>query len=203
MSGRDDSFALWVADLLDYYQIERSAFIGPSYGGGILLRLAAHFPKKIACSVLVAPAGLKLGSKVVMIHKILLPLIFYKLNPLGGHLQKIADAMSDFSMKEKDKWLIGDIFKYVKLEQEMPKLTEKDELFQYNAPTLVITGEKDIFFPSDMVNETAKQIITQVEIISHSMGHIPNSHSLPRVNQNIIDFLTEHYQELGKSPLIN
>lgn len=40
--------------------------------------------------------------------------------------------MSANSMKEVDKRIIGYIFKYIKLEQEMPKLTEKKELISYN-----------------------------------------------------------------------
>jgi hypothetical protein len=53
----------------------------------------------------------------------------------------------DHSMKEIDKQIIGDVFKYSKLEQEMPKLTEKKELVDYKSPTLIIAGKKDIFFP--------------------------------------------------------
>ncbi|MDF2651519.1 MAG: alpha/beta hydrolase [Paenibacillus sp.] len=51
----------------------------------------------------------------------------------------------------------------VKLEQEMPKLTGKAELNQYYALTLVISGEKDIFFPSHVVKQAAAEIIANVE----------------------------------------
>ena len=63
-----------------------------------------------------------------MIKDVLLPLILFHATSSEKPLNKIAAALSDHSMKEVDKQIIGDIFKYSKLEQEMPKLTEKKEL---------------------------------------------------------------------------
>ncbi len=54
--------------------------------------------------------------------------------------------MSAGNMKESDHEIIGDIFRFVKLEQGMPKLTTRDELAHFSAPTLIIAGEEDIFF---------------------------------------------------------
>ncbi|MBD2863978.1 hypothetical protein IDH45_18465 [Paenibacillus sp. IB182363] len=45
----------------------------------------------------------------------------------------------------------------------MPKLTGKAELNQYYALALVISGEKDIFFPSHVVKQAAAEIIANVE----------------------------------------
>ncbi|WP_052675873.1 alpha/beta hydrolase [Paenibacillus sp. IHBB 10380] len=138
ISAKDESFALRISDLMEHFKVEKSAFIGPSYGGGIILRIATFMPEKIACSVLVAPSGLQLGSKMKMIHKILLPMILFKMNSSQKQLQKIADVMSFNSMKEIDKNIIGEIFTHVKLEQDMPKLTEKRELLNYSSPTMVL-----------------------------------------------------------------
>lgn len=33
ISAKDDSFALWISDLMEHFKISKSAFIGPSYGG--------------------------------------------------------------------------------------------------------------------------------------------------------------------------
>ena len=149
ISASDESFAEWTADLMDHYKIEKCAFIGPSYGGGIILRIAAFMPERIQCAVLVAPAGICLGSKIKMIKKILVPMIFYKMNGSARSLRKIADAMSSNSMNGRDESIIGNIFKYTTLEQEMPKLTTAEELKDYHVPTLVITGTEDVFFPDE------------------------------------------------------
>lgn len=194
ISARFDSLALWVSDLLDYYEIEKSAFIGPSFGGGIILRLATYIPERIACSVLVAPAGLAVGSKLKMVQDIVLPLVTYRMTSSPTSLQKIADRMSCNCMKELDKNIIGKIFKHVSLEQDMPKLTEKEELVNYTSPTLLLVGEKDIFFPADKLIERAKKIIPNVKAVQYDTGHFPSQDVLTQMNQEIIQFLQENYK---------
>ncbi|HWI47115.1 MAG TPA: alpha/beta hydrolase, partial [Rummeliibacillus sp.] len=194
ISAKDNSFALWLEELMNYLNIESCAFIGPSYGAGIILRLAVFLPQKIDCSILVAPAGIQLGSKLEMIKQILLPLILFKITSSRKHLDKIANIMSDNCMKVFDKQIIGDIFKYVKLEQDMPKLTTKEELINYIAPTLLITGQKDIFFPAENVSRVAEDIINNlISITTYDMGHIPSEEHLRQMNERIIEFLYDNY----------
>ncbi|MBY0095714.1 alpha/beta fold hydrolase [Mesobacillus maritimus] len=194
ISAKDDSFAQWTSELLDYFQIERCAFVGPSYGAGIILRLATYMPDKITCAVLVAPAGIQLGSKLTMIKKILLPLVFYHGTSSPKYLDQIADHMSDSSMKERDKTIIGDVFKYVKLEQDMPKLTTKAELDNYHSPTLIIAGKKDLFFPEERIIKAARNIFPNLtDFKSYEMGHFPANDHLRKINHDIEEFLKEYY----------
>jgi pimeloyl-ACP methyl ester carboxylesterase len=194
ISAKDNSFAKWTKELMDYFQIESCAFVGPSYGAGIILRLATYMPERIDCAVLVAPAGIKLGSKLKMIKEILLPLGFFHATSSANYLDQIANHMSDFSMKERDKTIIGDVFKYVKLEQDMPKLTTKEELAKYSSPTLLIAGKKDLFFPENSLNKTARDIIPNlVDIKSYEMGHFPSEEYLKKINYDIGEFLKEYY----------
>lgn len=193
LSGKNDDFSNWISDIMDYFSVEKSAFIGPSFGGGIILRLATYQPQRIACAVLVAPAGIKLGSKIDMIRKILWPLALYKIG-LDRGLSKIAEAMSDGKMKKQDEEIIENIFKHVKLEQQMPKLTKKKELLHYRAPTLVITGERDVFFPTQKIMKTARGVIPNLVLYqSYNMGHFPPDEMLTSLNSDIADFLTNHY----------
>ncbi|UFJ42326.1 alpha/beta hydrolase [Brevibacillus humidisoli] len=194
VSAKDDSYALWVADLMNHFGIEKSACIGPSYGAGIILRTAAYMPEKIACSVLMAPSGLQMGSKLKMVQKILLPLIRFQLFSDKRGLQKIADAMSLNSMKEIDRQIIEDIFTHVDLSHEMPKRTEKKELAQYTSPTMVLAGTEDIFFPGDQVVARAEAIIPNlVAATTYPMGHFPSDAYLQKMNDDIKQFLSEHY----------
>jgi pimeloyl-ACP methyl ester carboxylesterase len=194
ISAKDHSFAQWIKELMDYFNIESSAFVGPSYGAGIILRLATFMPDKIDCSVLVSPAGIRLGSKTRMIKDILLPLILFNSTSSQKHLNKITDTMSDYSMKEIDKKVIGDVFKYIRLEQEMPKLTTKEELLHYHSPTLIIAGKKDIFFPENRLNKVAREIIPNlIAFKTYDMGHFPSEEYLIKINNDIVEFLNEYY----------
>lgn len=200
MSGKDHSFASWIEELMDYFQIERAAFIGPSYGGGIILRLATYLPEKIDCAILISPAGIKMGSKMKMIKDIILPLIGYTITSSKKYLHTIANNMSDNSMKDIDEEVIGAVFKHVKLEQEMPKLTTQKELVNYQAPTLLIVGKKDVFFPEDRLHTRAKEIIPNIiDVKSYDMGHFPSEAYLKEMNREMKQFLREQYDEKFKS----
>ncbi|WP_235827947.1 alpha/beta fold hydrolase [Brevibacillus migulae] len=194
ISAQDESFALWVMDIQNHYGWESCAFIGPSFGGGIILRVAAHMPERIACSVLVSPAGIHLGSKMNMIQHVLLPLLCFKLTSSQRALQKIADSMSAGHMSETDKWIIGEIFQSVALEHDMPKIAEKDELTRYSAPTLLIAGKHDLFFPGEGVQMQANKIIPNLRA-SHiyDMGHFPSAEGKQSMNLEIQKFLRSYY----------
>jgi pimeloyl-ACP methyl ester carboxylesterase len=194
ISASDGSFAQWAADLMDHYKIEKCSFIGPSYGGGIILRIAAFMPEGIQCAVLVAPAGISLGSKIKMIKEILVPMIFYKMNGSARSLRRIADVMSSKSMTQLDERIIGNIFKYTTLEQEMPKLTTAEELKVYSAPTLVITGTEDIFFPGNKISQKAEGLLEErLELKKYQMGHFPSAQHLEKIDTDIKEFLKVHY----------
>jgi pimeloyl-ACP methyl ester carboxylesterase len=194
VSGEDRSYADWISDLMDELEIKKCAFVGPSFGGGIILRLATFIPERIDCAVLVSPAGIKMGSKGRMIKDILVPMMFYKAAGSEKSLDRIADIMSSGSMKKMDRDIIGDVFKHVKLEQDMPKLSEKRELQHYSSPTLVFAGEEDIFFPASRLKEKAGEIIPHlVSFRSLEMGHFPSAGRLREINDEIMDFLREHY----------
>lgn len=193
ISARFDSFAMWAADLLDHYGIQKSAFIGASFGGGIVLRLATYIPDRIACSVLVMPAGVAAGSKIKMAQDVILPFFKYKMTSSAASLQKIADNLSCGCMKESDKNIVGKIFKHVSLEQDLPKLTEKEELKDYASPTLLLAGEKDIFFPADRLVERAREIIPNVRTITYDTGHFPSQEALLQMNKDIGQFLRDNY----------
>lgn len=194
ISAKDHSFAQWTRELMDHFSIERCAFVGPSYGAGIILRIATFMPERIACSVLVSPAGIRLGSKLKMINDILIPLGLYHATSSNKHLTKLTDKMSGGQMKQADRTIIGDIFRYVRLEQDMPKLTTKQELSEYHSPTLVIAGTNDIFFPESRVKKTAQEIIPDLTAFkAYEMGHFPAEEQLVKINEEITAFLKSHY----------
>ncbi|PFA62951.1 alpha/beta hydrolase [Bacillus sp. AFS015802] len=194
ISAKDNSFAQWIKELMDYFNINSSAFVGPSYGAGIILRLATFMPDKIDCSVLVSPAGIRLGPKIRMIKDILLPLVLFQGTSSQKYLNKITDIMSDNSMREIDKKIIGDVFKYIRLEQEMPKLTTKEELSNYSSPTFIIAGKKDVFFPESRLNKAAREIIPNlIAFKTYDMGHFPSEEHLIKINNDIVEFLKDYY----------
>ncbi|WP_456279555.1 alpha/beta fold hydrolase [Bacillus sp. AK128] len=64
----------------------------------------------------------------------------------------------------------------------------------YKAPTLVITGEKDVFFPASKISKVANNIIPNLTACKiYDMGHFPSEGDLVVIYNEIQDFLKEHY----------
>ncbi|MBO1514994.1 alpha/beta fold hydrolase [Metabacillus bambusae] len=65
---------------------------------------------------------------------------------------------------------------------------------QYNSPTLINTGEKDIFFPANRLNKVAREIISNlIDVKTIDMGHFPSEEHLIEINNEIKGFLNTHY----------
>ncbi|HEY9576565.1 MAG TPA: alpha/beta hydrolase [Pseudobacillus sp.] len=195
IDAEDDSFALWTTDLLNYYGIDSCAFAGVSYGGGIVLRLATFHPEKINCAILVVPAGISPFSKWWTVKKMLLPFTLYQLNDSTKQIEAVADAMSAGKMKTIDREIIATIFQHVKLEHDLPKLTTKQELQNYHAPTMVIAGMQDVFFPEDkLFQKTVPLFGDSLEWRAYNMGHFPSREHIDKMNKDMIAFLLQHYR---------
>ena len=58
VSANDASLGEWAVDVLDGLGLAAPAVVGISYGGGVVLRLAALAPERIGRAILVVPAGI-------------------------------------------------------------------------------------------------------------------------------------------------
>lgn len=193
VSPADDSFGKWVVDILEGLSIEKAAFIGPSYGAGIILRTAAFAPERISKAVLFIPSGIATGSISRMIFKIFIPMLMYQLFPTDKRLLKAVSPMFSGAVDEFAVEVTGAVYLHYKLETKMPRLTTEEELKNYTVPTLVLAGEKDIFFPAEKIIPRAKEIIPNL-IAAECLkgeGHFPAIESLGYINERILRFLKE------------
>jgi len=180
-------------DVLEGLSIERAAFIGPSYGAGIILRTAAFAPERISKAVLFVPSGIATGSISRTIFKIFIPMLMYQLFPTDKRLLKAVSPMFSGAVDEFTVEVTGAVYLHYKHETKMPRLTTEEELKNYTAPTLVLAGEKDIFFPAEKIIPRAKEIIPNL-IAAECLkgeGHFPSIKSLGYINERILRFLKE------------
>ncbi|MOA65310.1 hypothetical protein D3C78_1916500 [compost metagenome] len=76
----------------------------------------------------------------------------------------------------------------------MPKLSEASELIRYTAPTMILAGSRDVFFPASKVMERARAIIPNVtDATALEMGHFPPEDLLGAINKDIKHFLAMNY----------
>lgn len=193
LSPKDDSYGHWAVDFLDEIGLNQAYFIGPSYGGGITLRIAAHAPERISKAVLIIPSGIARGSTKRMIFEVIPPLLIYRYFPNHDRLIRAVKPMLSEEIDEDLLQHIGDVLLNVKLESEFPRLATAEELEGFKAPTLVLAGDKDIFFPSEAVIPRAKEIILNLIAAESLKGsnHFPPKQTIAYINQRIKTFLDE------------
>jgi pimeloyl-ACP methyl ester carboxylesterase len=195
VSPRDESYGVWAVDVLDSLGIEETAMIGPSYGGGILLRTAAYAPERITRAGLVVPAGFGNGSLRRMILKIFLPMLMYRLAPRRDRLERSVQPMFSEPVADINSTIldvIGTVFKEVKLERSFPKTVTASELEGFDAPTLLAVADEDVFFPPDVVVPHAKATIDSLEIVVRLRGesHFPAPNARRQLRTHLREFLT-------------
>ena len=190
LSPRDQSYGQWLNDVLDGLGLESAAFIGGSFGAGIILRLAAYAPQRISKMALFVPSGIVAVPLSSMMFKIALPYLLYLLIPSRRHLYQAVQWMGS-GISDEILQLVEAVFKHVHVEAEMPRAATKAELSNFAAPTLVIAAEKDAMFPGDAVAKRAKEIIPHLTAVECLKGgtHYSSTLDLEHINKRLVEFL--------------
>ncbi|MEY7848663.1 alpha/beta fold hydrolase [Natrarchaeobius sp. A-rgal3] len=193
LSPRDESYGRWVRDVLDGFGLECVPMIGASYGGGILLRTAAHSPACIERAGVVVPAGLATGSIPRLLFEIVLPMFAYRLWPSRSRLERAVQPMFTepaSALDDRVLEVIGAVFEEVTLERSFPKPATAAELSGFDAPTLLAVAEDDVFFPPEAVVPRAHEVLTTLEVVVRLRGqaHVPGPTARKRLCGHLRDF---------------
>lgn len=190
LSPRDQSYGQWLNDLLDGLGLDSAAFIGGSFGAGIILRLAAFAPRRITKMALFVPSGIVPVPLTSMVFRITLPYLLYVLFPSRQRLYRAVRWMGS-EIDDDVLQLIEAVFHHVRVEAKMPRPVTKAELVNYAAPACVIAAEEDAMFPGDAVIIRAKEIFSNLTVAECLKGatHYSSKPDLEYVNKRIVEFL--------------
>ena len=194
LSPRDQSYGQWLDDLLDGLGLDSAAFVGGSFGAGIILRLAAFAPWRITKMALFVPSGIVAVPLASMLFRITLPYLLYLLFPSPRRLRRAVRWMGS-DIDDDLLQLIEAVFQHVRVEAEMPRPATKAELAGCTAPTLVIAAEEDAMFPGRAVTERAREIFANLAVVECLKGatHLSTQSDMDHVNQRIGEFLEATY----------
>jgi len=192
LSPRDQSYGQWLNDVLDGLGLESAAFIGGSFGAGIILRLVAYAPQRITKMALFVPSGIVAVPLTSMLFRITLPYLLYVLFPSRQRMLSAVQWMGN-DIDDDVLQLIEAVFQHVRVEAEMPRPATKAELANFSAPTLVIAAQKDAMFPGEAVTNRAQELFSNLKVVECLKGgtHYSSKSDLAYVNTRIAEFLTE------------
>jgi pimeloyl-ACP methyl ester carboxylesterase len=190
LSPRDRSYGQWLSDLLDGLGLDSAAFVGGSFGAGIILRLAAFAPGRITKMALFVPSGIVAVTLTSMVFTITLPYLLYLLFPSRKRLYRAVQWMGS-DIEDDVLQLIEAVFQHVRVETEMPRPVTIAELEGFAAPACVIAAEKDAMFPGDAVIKRAEEVFSNLALVECLKGatHYSSRPDLEYVNKRIVEFL--------------
>jgi pimeloyl-ACP methyl ester carboxylesterase len=158
-SERPREFGLWVADVLDAFEIDRAPMIGASHGAGVLLEAAEYAPERIDTGALVVPAGFGTPFSFDLV-RIVSAALAYRFVPRRGLLTRALAPMVSEPVGSIDEVIvetIGTALRTGELGADFPGPSTRDALAGFRPPTVVITGENDPFFTGPRTCERARQ----------------------------------------------
>ncbi|HEX6360716.1 alpha/beta fold hydrolase [Actinophytocola sp.] len=175
------AYALWLDDVLDHLELERTAIAGASLGGWLALDYATRRPGRVESLALLCPGGIG-RQKVGFLFKALL----YK--PFGrwGMLRSIkaVAGVDPRTMPEIAEYLAVMFTHFLPRRDRLPVFGD-EALRKLTMPVLVIIGGRDAMFDS---HDTARRVNRAVPHATVTL--LPDvAHSIVGQTQPILDFL--------------
>lgn len=197
LSHVSNGYAQWLLEVLGQLKLQQANFLGFSFGGWIILKLAALSPIRITKAVLLDSGGF---TQFTMRGKLKggLAAFRYMLFPTEKNLERAVigpfyepGCDPDPDLAE----LFGLGYLHLTFNKELvihgvPPLS-KEDLAGFSAPTMVVYGEHDMFFDARKSIAQAKQILPnliEAEIIE-AQGHMPDKDTHNRIFRRVREFL--------------
>ena len=189
-------YGAWVLDLLDGLDLDRPATVGVSHGGGVVLEAAARAPDRIGPASLVVPSGFRTAPSPNL-ARIIGPSFGYRLLGQRALLTGALAPMFTQSVRAVDPVVVDTIGKAIRedaLPGEFPGPDGRNALADFDAPALVITGERDPVFPGRRTCRRARRDLPSLVDAVNLPGerHYLSPAGQDRTTERIRTFLAEH-----------
>jgi len=192
LSAKNLEYGEWASDVIDGLGFKQMICMGGSYGGGVLMKLMCVAPKKILKAILLVPSGIWNASNASVMFNMGIPMILYIITKNGKWLKKaiLPMALYENEIDESTFEMVKCAFDNVCVKAGMPSNVKVTDMKNYTAPTLLITGEKDIIFPGEKVIARAKKIIPNLKTyLMKGSGHMSIMSS--EKNKNVLEMIAE------------
>jgi len=192
LSAKNLEYGEWASDVIDGLGFKQMICMGGSFGGGVLMKLMCVAPKKILKAILIVPSGIWNASNASIMFNMGVPMILYRITKNGKWLRKaiLPMALNENEIDENTFEMVKCAFDNVCVKAGMPSNVKETDMKSYTAPTLLITGEKDIIFPGEKVIARAKKIIPDLKTyLMKGSGHMSILSS--EKNKNVLVMIAE------------
>jgi 2-hydroxy-6-oxonona-2,4-dienedioate hydrolase len=200
-SPSDDSYSQWLVNVLDALDIERANIVGLSFGGRLVIRLAAFAPQrmhKVALLSSIGIARLNLG-----VTRRMLPIGVNLRRPSDAQIRELVQVILAVPGKPMDERLVEAMVLLLKQHRMATNLRQvvngmrllfpvpAAELRRVVAPTLLLMGQYEALFRPQAVVARARKLLPNLaaaEIVPDA-GHTMNYDRPDFVNARLLEFL--------------
>ena len=168
-SLKDASYGRWLDEVCCQLEIEQATFIGASFGGEIIIKLAAAAPERIEKAVLMNPIGFSnISFAPLNFIRTIAPVFFPNRKTVNGFLQNIVFAPHD-EIKPETKLRVADFVlnavKNFHFAGEYPSKMSDAEIRRLTAETHLIVGSRDGLIPSEKTIKRAKELLPNLKSV--------------------------------------
>lgn len=160
---KDESYGKWLDEVCRRLDIERAVFVGASFGGQIIIKLAAVAPGRIEKAVLMNPIGFSnISFAPLNFIRTIAPVIFPSRKTVETFLNSMVFAPNDEISSETKKRVadfIENAVKNFRFAGEYPSKMSDAELKKLSAETHLIGGMRDGLIPFQNAVKRVEEIL--------------------------------------------
>ena len=194
LSMKDDSYGVWMNEVLTKLEITKVTMVGFSFGGLIILKTLIQNARKIKEAFLASPAYIVNGNPLIALIKIFIPMNLY----MWTKNLKYAEKFLSVVFTERDEFAIrflSKAFMYFKMDfTPVPTITQ-NEAQRIKTPITLIAAKNDIMFPGIKMINRAKEIFPSLKenLLLEQSKHVQSKEG-NKIVENIILKNSSHNQ---------
>lgn len=166
---KDESYGKWLDEVCVRLGIERAIFVGASFGGQIIIKLAAVAPERIEKTVLMNPIGFSnISFAPLNFIRTIAPVIFPSRKTVETFLHSIVFAPNDGIGSETKKRVadfVENTVKNFRFAGEYPSKMSDAEIKKLTAETHLIVGMRDGLIPFRNTVKRAEKLLPNLKSV--------------------------------------
>jgi pimeloyl-ACP methyl ester carboxylesterase len=187
LSMKDNSYGLWINELINKLELKNVTMAGFSFGGLIILKTLIQNESNIKEVFLSAPAFIVNGNPLIALFKIFIPMKRYIKTQKTKYLEKFLESL----FSEKDEFAhnyLSKVFLYFNMDFSPIPVIKKEEALFIKTPITLIVAKKDIIFPGVKMMKRANKIFPSLKntLLLEDSKHVQNRRDNTKIEKLIL-----------------
>jgi pimeloyl-ACP methyl ester carboxylesterase len=187
LSMKDNSYGLWINELINKLELKNVTMAGFSFGGLIILKTLIQNESNIKEVFLSAPAFVVNGNPLIALFKIFIPMKRYIKTKKTKYLEKFLESL----FSEKDEFAhnyLSKVFLYFNMDFSPIPIIKKEEALCIKTPITLIVAKKDIIFPGVKMMKRANKIFPSLKntLLLEDSKHVQNRRDNTKIEKLIL-----------------